>query len=881
MSDQRKDAAAAWERLLSNGSVSLPPDILEAVRRQHVVQRTPLDSQNLQSWSPFLQRQPMIQQDLVPSIAGPAAPQQVSNASGLPQGTHMLHLANPPLYSVVQPSTSQYRNFTQPFQPTITNLPQSVNPALLNIAQPLPTGISTDPLSLSQASFSPLPQQEREQLPFLPPLYAQKRPSNSPLPTSSAVKKQKIVEVVDLSRSPPASSQHPLASAATQPSVDNARAHPPLEKATGPPPTTQRALDSYFTASGENGHYQAFSGKHMPSPSSHEHSIDEVKKAEISNGPSTSSSKTVANEAIPAPNPVVDMSTIRSLIDTEILKKSNSPGSLFKHLRMRGEDDKELPSFTPNPDELLEILIQLRDHAPGAYLAKMADNDRYVQVWQKWLKQCRKEPEVWEKIMVPLLEVLSRTEMPLETAKEYGLNKHAMNLPPLAKKKNLSSAGAIQAAFDKYSRYLLAVHKRHQEADAKAKENKPTESGSAGTKRKANQAIKDEGKVKEESSTKRPAIKSSVSSTKPSSVSGTPKSSAKLSTVSDMSFFSAPAVSQTPKLKPKPTSVSLKSAASQTPTALSTAKSFTLGNFLATMNNTQGTAQNSTTETKKESKEPKYTAKGRLIRSVRWKEDAQLEEVREFSQPAWEKELMGHGPKVSVHELDMQEGAMLAMNRNRGDIDWYEPTMYLETSSNFPVITEEVQYQMERERGILSVQYLAGEVVPDPAEDNVRIVEDDESTRYMSPAVVVEDSQKDTMLETAPAAASVQSLLANLQGIPLQQSHILGQPHYPGAAPPAMSFTANSATPFPSYYTEQHPTGWGAPQVPTSSTAGHEQYWEQRGSYDHSQSGLKGKGKKKRGTWQIEKKGTRTCQYWLQGDCKYGDACHFAHTTDL
>lgn len=111
------------------------------------------------------------------------------------------------------------------------------------------------------------------------------------------------------------------------------------------------------------------------------------------------------------------------------------------------------------------------------------------------------------------------------------------------------------------------------------------------------------------------------------------------------------------------------------------------------MNNTQGTAQNSTTETKKESKEPRYTAKGRLIRSVRWKEDAQLEEIREFSLPAWEKELvsimlstttyhntdslplqMGHGPKVSVHELDMQEGAMLAMNRNRGDIDWYEPT---------------------------------------------------------------------------------------------------------------------------------------------------------------------------------------------------------------
>lgn len=159
-----------------------------------------------------------------------------------------------------------------------------------------------------------------------------------------------------------------------------------------------------------------------------------------------------------------------------------------------------------------------------------------------------------------------------------------------------------------------------------------------------------------------------------------------------MSFFSAPAASQAPKPKPKPISASSKPVASQASTVSSSAKGFTLGNFLATMNNKQGTAQNPTTEIKKESKEPRYTAKGRLIRPVRWKEDAQLEEVREFSPAAWEKELvstwssttrqdtdslpaqMGHGPKVSVHELDMQEGAMLAMNRNRGDIDWYEPT---------------------------------------------------------------------------------------------------------------------------------------------------------------------------------------------------------------
>ncbi|OXG13444.1 hypothetical protein C367_05989 [Cryptococcus neoformans Ze90-1] len=875
MSDQRRDAAAAWERLLSNGSVSLPPDILEAVRRQHVVPRTPLDSQNLQNLSPFLQRQPMAQQDPAASIPEHATSQQVSNASELPQGTHMLHSANPPLYSSVHSSTNQHQSLTHPFQRSITNLPQSVNPALLSIAQPLPTGISSDPPFISQASALPSSQQERTQLPFVQPLYAHKRPSNSSLPTPSAVKKQRTVEVVDFSQSPSASSQHPLTSATTQSSFDNKRARSPSKQATGPPPTIQDTLDTYLTASGENGHYQAFSDKHMPLPSSHETPVEEAKKAEISNGDSASSSKSVPSKAIPTPNPIVDMSTIRSLINTEILKKSNSPGSLFKHLRMRAEDDNEPPLFTPNPDELLEILIQLRDHAPGAYLAKMADNDRYVQVWQKWLKQCRKEPEIWEKVMVPLLEVLSRTEMPLETAKEYGLNKHAMSLPPLAKKKNLSSADAIQRAFDKYSKYLLAVHKRHQEANAKAKENKSTESSSAGTKRKADQ-------VKEESSTKRPATKSSVSSTKASSVSGTPKSSAKLSTVSDMSFFSAPAASQAPKPKPKPISASSKPVASQASTVSSSAKGFTLGNFLATMNNKQGTAQNPTTEIKKESKEPRYTAKGRLIRPVRWKEDAQLEEVREFSPAAWEKELMGHGPKVSVHELDMQEGAMLAMNRNRGDIDWYEPTMYLEKPSNFPIMTEEVQYQLERERGILSVQYLAGEMVPDPVEDNVRTVEEDASTRRMSPAVVVEDSQKNTILESAPTATSVQSLLANLQGIPLQQPHIHDQAHYSEAAQPPMAFAANPTTAFPTYYAEQLSTGWGAPPVPVSSTAGVEQYWERRDPYDHPQSGLKGKGKKKRGgSWQIEKKGTRTCQYWLQGDCKYGESCHFAHTTDL
>lgn len=213
------------------------------------------------------------------------------------------------------------------------------------------------------------------------------------------------MEVVDLSQSPPANSQHPLTSAASQLSVDSRQARSPLKQATGPPPTTQGTLDPYLAAPGENGHYQAFTGKHIPPPFSHEPSVEEAKKAEISNGAVASSSKSVPSKALPAPNSIVDMSTIRSLINTEILKKSNSPGSLFKHLRMRGEDDKEPPSFTPNPDELLEILSQLRDHAPGAYLAKMADNDRYVQVWQRWLKQCRKEPEIWEKVMVPLLEV--------------------------------------------------------------------------------------------------------------------------------------------------------------------------------------------------------------------------------------------------------------------------------------------------------------------------------------------------------------------------------------------------------------------------------------------------------------------------------------------
>ncbi len=102
----------------------------------------------------------------------------------------------------------------------------------------------------------------------------------------------------------------------------------------------------------------------------------------------------------------MSMSLIRALITRDALQ-SSKPLMLFKSLRTRiiNGDDALPPLFVPNPGQLREILSALADHATSEYLRNMADDDRYTNVIQKWLRSFAKDPEEWEPAIVPMLRV--------------------------------------------------------------------------------------------------------------------------------------------------------------------------------------------------------------------------------------------------------------------------------------------------------------------------------------------------------------------------------------------------------------------------------------------------------------------------------------------
>ena len=61
--------------------------------------------------------------------------------------------------------------------------------------------------------------------------------------------------------------------------------------------------------------------------------------------------------------------------------------------------------FIPEPEELREILVQLKNHAPPEYLMAMANDEKYTLVLRKWLGKLLKNPAHWEVVIAPLLQV--------------------------------------------------------------------------------------------------------------------------------------------------------------------------------------------------------------------------------------------------------------------------------------------------------------------------------------------------------------------------------------------------------------------------------------------------------------------------------------------
>ncbi|WVQ76252.1 hypothetical protein IAR50_005917 [Cryptococcus sp. DSM 104548] len=643
----------------------------------------------------------------------------------------------------------------------------------------------------------------------------QKRLGNNSLSPRSitGVKKQKTAGgIIDSSRE----------SSVSSPSVKTEGK--PQKAASG---TFQATLDGYLSAAG-----QAKSGP-----------ANLVASGAVSNSsaaPGSNHSVSVKAEPQDAvcekPTVAVDMSVVRRAITPEALKR-DAPGALFKHLRVKHdkENDKDLPpAFTPNPDQLKEILTQLKDHASHLYLKKMADSDYYVEVWEGWLKAARKDPVRWEKVLALLLEVLARTEIEYEVAEYFRIPKLAKLLMAAVEQNKLGSAKAIAEAYSKFQPHMLAMFKR----SAASKDKGKTEA--TGTKRKVDVG-KDGVKVKEEPASKRPA----TAATPSSKLASNPAAS---STVSDMSFFSVtPSLAPTVKPKPKPKPVPPKAAPAP---AVKPQGASLLANVMSSFTK-QGAAPEYTTDVKKEVKETRRTKSGRVIGTVTWKNDAELREIREFTPDPVDR---SSAPKESAHDMDMAEGKLLARNRDRDDIEWSEPIPYIEGEFQ-PVETDETRAQREREHGALAVPYFEGQIPADLAEDGVRIVLPfDNATRQMTAAPIYGAVPA---YPPPPDQNQIQALLANLNiptnlniPIPIPQPSV--QNHYAAA--------------------QQHYPGQ---EAWANASAGPSMYGSEYGG-DSGAEWRKGS-KKKKGPWKPEKQFTKTCHHWRRGNCPFGDRCNYAH----
>ncbi|WVQ94058.1 hypothetical protein IAU59_001136 [Kwoniella sp. CBS 9459] len=516
--------------------------------------------------------------------------------------------------------------------------------------------------------------------------------------------------------------------------------------------------------------------------------------------------------AASAGTPRVTMETLRPLLAPGALKEPR-PVPLFKNLRERTVKGKEMdPLFEPNPRELREIAIQLRDYASTEYLREMADDHRYCEVWERWLNKMKADVERWEPAIAPVLQVLARTDMPVDYIRDIKFRAKTKTIANLAQERNLAHKGAIQTAYLRYKDYVENTLFPANRLSAEYLDEQAEEARN--NKRKIDAVGQDDGKPGPSK------VPTPTTTTKPGPSVNAASASAKRSTSSksatDMSFFGAESSGGMAKPKAKipdikkvdrasiPPRPSVPTTNSASGLLASTLSSLTRNVGGSTPVNTSGQSRGSTPDhEKKDTKPPRYNAKGKLIRNVRFKDVVReedgggtlvqvrtfKEEAWEFETPTWEEDLSAseeeafavnpHGQ--TAQDMNKAEGAVLAKQWGHELIDWYEPTPYWDVPDDHPPITPEATAQTQREHGILAIAYPPGIPVPDPTESGVRVVESDQSQMRMMDPI----SDSDLILQhqtrgasthahlhqpaAAPSAAvpqtSVSDLLKNLTGL--------------------------------------------------------------------------------------------------------------------
>ncbi|EKD05329.1 hypothetical protein A1Q2_00392 [Trichosporon asahii var. asahii CBS 8904] len=530
------------------------------------------------------------------------------------------------------------------------------------------------------------------------------------------------------------------------------------------------------------------------------------------------------------------MREIHKLLIPGVLQQ-NKPGHLFKHLRFREDDDgnERPPLFEPTPQQLANIMTELSQHATASYLAAMGDSDRYTEMFRVWLRNSIREPEKWEVSLAPILNVLSRTDMPVNYIQEdFKIGRLAKRAVDKAIEANLFTTPQIRKAYAKYDNYckeVLFPKNRRKSLDSDSEDDTPQVT----KKRKLDS---------------KPAVPTrSAPTPKPSAASGS-----KVPGRADMSFFGAKSDSASAAAKPKPKLPNFTKRAADAPVpATSSLLASTMKMLKKEDPMTKPAAPPSRPSPAAAAPPPRQPAKpavklNKKGHAVRWVDETpsagrEFEAIKLFKQEPHEMERpywLQDG--MSVHDLDTQEGQLMHQSPVYDDIEevieWYEPKLRRAASPD------------ARVRGAGE----AGVLLPADQLHHVK--------RHSAVPDRVDAGDQ--------AQNSVSDLLKNLTGA-LPAAVAPSAPAYGGGYDYNAQYYQNPPSYGPSAGQSQaHAPGWNGGY--NNHNQHHNQQHSQPGGWNRDAPGYTGN------RWSRPQP-KKPCKFFrMHGNCKLGNRCNFLHS---